>query len=170
LEENLISGMSPDDIQHSASVWWHEIDISDLGTILLGSLSWPMASCGHRFNPFSEISVFNCLGLLDVYVEGWEYTQSGSSSLKVGPAMLPNGWAWYGSQIFESLTAIDKKLSVALADLPMDEECRLLKHIYPTMEAERKIRQTWLSQANRIMDQDQAALDAGRLKLIHSLP
>ncbi|KAJ7276566.1 hypothetical protein C8J57DRAFT_1583667 [Mycena rebaudengoi] len=119
------------------SGWQTLIEISDPGTILLGSLSWPTASCVHLFNPFSEISLLDSLGLPDVDVDGWEVTDSymqGSSSPHEGLVILPNGWT-----------------RVALADLPIDEECHLLKRIVLGLETHREVRKTWLSQANNIM-------------------
>ncbi|KAJ7279259.1 hypothetical protein C8J57DRAFT_1302700 [Mycena rebaudengoi] len=126
--------------------WQTLIEISDPGTILLGSLSWPTASCIHLFNPFSEISLLDSLGLPDVDVDNWEVADSymqGSSSLHEGLVILPNGWT-----------------RVALADLPINEECLLLKHIFLDLEPDREVRKTWLSQANNIMDK--VGLDAGK--------
>ncbi|KAJ7279280.1 hypothetical protein C8J57DRAFT_1712399 [Mycena rebaudengoi] len=117
---------------------YNQIEISDPGTILLGSLSWPTASCVHLFNPFSEISLSDSLGFPDVGVHGWEVTDSymqGSSSPHKGLVILPNGWT-----------------RVALADLPIDEKCHLLKCIVLDLETRRKVQKTWLSQANNIMD------------------
>ncbi|KAJ7279264.1 hypothetical protein C8J57DRAFT_1302727 [Mycena rebaudengoi] len=125
----------------------NHIEISDPGTILLGSLSWPTASCVYLFNPFSEISLLDSLGLPDVDVDGWEVADSymqGSSFLHKGLVILPNGWT-----------------RVALADLPINEECHLLKHILLNLETEQEVRKTWLSQANNIMDK--TGLDADLL-------
>ncbi|KAJ7276592.1 hypothetical protein C8J57DRAFT_1504428 [Mycena rebaudengoi] len=58
----------------------------------------------------------------------------GSSSPHEGLVILPNGWT-----------------RVALADLPIDEECHLLKRIFLGLETQREVRKTWLSQANNIM-------------------
>ncbi|KAJ7276577.1 hypothetical protein C8J57DRAFT_1309718 [Mycena rebaudengoi] len=132
---------------------WNHIEISDPGTILLGSLSWPTASCVHLFNPFSEISLSDSLGLPDVHVRGWEVADSymqGSSSPHEGLVILPNGWT-----------------RVALADLPTDEECRLLKRIFLGQETVRQVQKTWLSQANNIMDK--AGLDADEYYLLMGL-
>ncbi|KAJ7279271.1 hypothetical protein C8J57DRAFT_131684 [Mycena rebaudengoi] len=155
LEDKLLSNMSLHDI-HSIfcySAWWDQIEISDPGTILLGSLSWPTASCVHLFNPFSEISLSDSLGLPDVDVRGWEVADSymqGSSSLHEGLVILPNGWT-----------------RVALADLPINEKCRLLKYISLDMETEREVQKSWLSQANNIMDK--TGLDADEYYLLMAL-
>jgi hypothetical protein len=45
-------------------------------------------------------------------------------------------------------------------DLPIDEECRLLKRISLTVEGEQEVRKTWLSQATQIMDT--SGLDASK--------
>ncbi|KAJ7262525.1 hypothetical protein C8J57DRAFT_1471120 [Mycena rebaudengoi] len=140
LEDKLLSNMSLHDIHNifSFSGWQDQIEISDPGIILLGSLSWPTASCVNLFNPFSEISLSDSLGLPDVDVRGWEVADTymqGSSSLHEGLVILPNGWT-----------------RVALAALPIDEECHLLKHIFLDMETEQEVRKTWISQANNIMD------------------
>jgi hypothetical protein len=154
LEDKLHSDMSLHDI-HSIfchSRWWTHIEISDPGTILLGSLSWPTASCIHLFNPFSEISLSDTLGLPDVGVHGWEVADSymqGSSSPHKGLVILPNGWTRYDSLLFQTLTITDQKASVALADLPIDEECHLLKRIVLGLETQREVRKTWLSQAKQ---------------------
>ncbi|KAJ7279267.1 hypothetical protein C8J57DRAFT_1302759 [Mycena rebaudengoi] len=135
------------------SGWQTLIEISDPGTILLGSLSWPTASCVYLFNPFSEISLSDSLGLPDVDVYDWEVADpyiQGSSSPHEGLVILPNGWT-----------------RVALADLPIDEERRLLKHIYLDVETEREVRKTWLSQANNIMDK--VGLDADEYCLLMDL-
>jgi hypothetical protein len=102
LEDELLSNMSLHDIHHifCNSGWWNQIEISDPGTILLGSLSWPTASCIHLVNPFSEISLLDSLGLPDVDVDDWEVADSymqGSSSLHEGLVILPNGWTRYDS-------------------------------------------------------------------------
>ncbi|KAJ7279311.1 hypothetical protein C8J57DRAFT_1464768 [Mycena rebaudengoi] len=156
LEDKLLSNMSLHDIHNifCHSGWQTLIEISDPGTILLGSLSWPTASCVHLFNPFSEISLLDSLGLPDVDVDGWEVTDSymqGSSSPHEGLVILPNGWTRYDSLLFQPLIIADQKASVALADLPIDEECHLLKRIVLGLETHREVRKTWLSQANNIM-------------------
>ncbi|KAJ7925474.1 hypothetical protein B0H13DRAFT_1124491 [Mycena leptocephala] len=152
LEEKLLANMSLDDIHRifHCSGWWKFIEVSDPGTILLGSLSWPAASCAHEFNPFSEISLLDSLRLPGVHVESWECSQVGSSSPNEGLVIGPNGWT-----------------RVALADLPINEECHPYKHIYLTPEGEREVRMTWLSQANHIMDK--SGLDADECYLIYSL-
>ncbi|KAJ7193193.1 hypothetical protein C8J57DRAFT_1657255 [Mycena rebaudengoi] len=155
VEEKLFSDMSLDDIHtiFAASGWWDPIEISEPGAILLRSLSWPTASCAHQFNPFSEISLSNSLGLGDVHVSDWEdadsYTQ-GSSFPNEGLVTLPNGWT-----------------RVALVDVPIDEECRLLKHIYLSVEGVREVRTTWLSQANHVLDK--SGLDADDCYLLTDL-
>jgi hypothetical protein len=104
VEEKLFSNMSLDDIHtiFAASGWWDPIEISEPGAVLLRSLSWPTVSCAHRFNPFSEISLSNSLGLGDVHVSDWEdadsYTQ-GSSFPNEGLVTLPNGWTRYDSPL-----------------------------------------------------------------------
>ncbi|KAJ7276569.1 hypothetical protein C8J57DRAFT_193217 [Mycena rebaudengoi] len=155
LEDKLLSNMSLHDIHHifCCSGWRNHIEISDPGTILLGSLSWPTASCVHQFNPFSEISLLDSLGLPDVDARGWEVADSyvqGSSSPHEGLVILPNGWT-----------------RVALADLPINEECHLLKRIFLGQETGRKVQKTWLSQANNIMDK--AGLDADEYYLLMHL-
>ncbi|KAJ7198682.1 hypothetical protein C8J57DRAFT_469121 [Mycena rebaudengoi] len=75
----------------------------------------------------------------------------GSSSPHEGLVILPNGWT-----------------RVALADLPIDEECHLLiKHIVLNLETRREVRKTWLSQANNIMDK--TGLDADEYCLLMDL-
>jgi hypothetical protein len=105
VEQILLSTASLDDIHNifSASTRWDSIHIADSGTILLGSLSWPMASGAHLFNPFTEVPLLDGLGLLDVGVERWEYVDStpwGTSSWTEGLIMLSNGWTWYDSLFF----------------------------------------------------------------------
>ncbi|KAJ7268919.1 hypothetical protein C8J57DRAFT_1227687 [Mycena rebaudengoi] len=100
LEEEILSNMSLDDIHQIFCYWWNQIEISDPGTILLGSLSWPTTSCAHQFNPFSEISLSDSLGLLDVHVENWEYFQVDSSFPNEGLVTLLNGWTRYNSPLF----------------------------------------------------------------------
>ncbi|KAJ7207297.1 hypothetical protein B0H12DRAFT_439686 [Mycena haematopus] len=152
LEEKILSNMSLDDIHrifyYSGS--WKSIEVSDPGTILFGSLSWPTASCAHKFDPFSEISILDGPRLPGVHVGSWECSPAGSSSLNEGPVIGANGWT-----------------RVALADLPINEECHLHKHIYLGQEGEREVRMTWLSQANHIMDK--SGLDADECYLIYSL-
>jgi hypothetical protein len=89
VEEKILSTIFLDNIHDIFSTYsqWHQVHTSGPGTILLGSLSWPMASCTHLFNPFSEISVSTCLGLQDVYASSWEYANSthwGTSSRTEG--------------------------------------------------------------------------------------
>jgi hypothetical protein len=95
LEESLLSQISLDDIHSifSAAGRGYRVDITDPGTVLLGSLSW-LTSSFALFNPFSEIPLSDSLGLEDVNAEGWEYvhTQLGSSSLNGDLVVLPNGW------------------------------------------------------------------------------
>jgi sugar lactone lactonase YvrE len=83
LEEKLLSNMSLDDIHNifSASSSWNWIEFSDPGTILLGSHSCPKVSCAHLFNPFSEISLSDSLGLPDVVVGEWEEADSYTHAL-----------------------------------------------------------------------------------------
>ncbi|KAJ6545796.1 hypothetical protein B0H10DRAFT_1336308 [Mycena sp. CBHHK59/15] len=152
LEDKVLSNISLDDIHHLfiASARWHRSAMSDPGTILLGSLSWPKAGCEHRFNPFSEISLLDSLGLRDVYMSRWENTYPQWPSPNEGPVILPNG-----------LTR------VALADLPISGKCHLRKKIYLRQEAETNMGKLWFSQANHIMDK--SGLDAGKFYLIHYL-
>jgi hypothetical protein len=105
LEENHLSNMSLHGIHNifSTSGWKDWIEISDPGTILLGSLSWPTDSCAQLFNPFSKISFSDSLGLPDVFEGTWEYVDSytlGSSFPNTGPVILPNGWTRYDSPLF----------------------------------------------------------------------
>jgi hypothetical protein len=103
-EEKLLPTITLDDIHNIfwASAQWHRIDIADPGTILLGSLSWSTSPYAHAFNPFSEISLSDRLGLLDVYVEGWciDSAHCGPSSRNEGFVVLPNGWTRYQSLFF----------------------------------------------------------------------
>jgi hypothetical protein len=105
-EEELLSNMSLDDIHHIFAAS-HPIEISEPGTILLGSLAWPTLTCPHLFNPFSEVpSSVHSLGFPDVDVEGWEYADLykwGSSSLNKGLVVLPNGWTRYDILLFRPL-------------------------------------------------------------------
>jgi hypothetical protein len=95
LEERLLSTISLDDIHHTfaaaSQLQW--IGVADPGTVLLGSLSSPTSSYA-QFNPFSEISLSDSLGLQDVDANSWECgnTQLGYSSPNGGPVALPNGW------------------------------------------------------------------------------
>jgi hypothetical protein len=63
--------------------------------------------------------------------------------------------------LFQPITVPDQKPSVALADLPIDEEYCLLKHISLAVEARQDGRKTWLSQSNYIMDK--SGLRAGKV-------
>jgi hypothetical protein len=94
--------MSLDDIHNifGTSGWWGMIEISEPGTILLGSFSWPTASCAYLFDPFSEISLLDSLGSPDVRVKSWECSQVGSSFPNEGLITLPNGWTQYDSPLF----------------------------------------------------------------------
>jgi hypothetical protein len=161
-EEKLLSNMSLNDIHDIffTSCRCCQIQIAHPGTILLGSLSFPTANCAHLFNPLSKVSVSDSLVLSDVHVAGWECPQWDFSSLDEPFVTLPNGWTWYDSPLFVTLAAADWKPSVAIADLPIDEECRLLKRIYLTGEAEQKAQKNWFPQANHIMDK--SGLNAGK--------
>jgi hypothetical protein len=53
-----------------------------------------------------------------------------------------------------------QKPSVALPDLPINEECHFRKRISLTWEADREIEKIWLSQANHVIEK--SGLDAGK--------
>jgi hypothetical protein len=157
--------MCPDDVHHifSASDWGCWIDIDKPGTIWLGSLSWPTASSERLFNPFSELSILERVGLSDVYEKGWEYADphiAAASFPHEDVVILGKTWTRY-ARYFQPVIAVDQKLSIALADLCIREECCLRKGIYITPAAMLKLRKTWLSQANYIMAK--SGLGAGNL-------
>ncbi|KAJ7697837.1 hypothetical protein B0H17DRAFT_348566 [Mycena rosella] len=76
LEQSLLSHLAFDDLYHILSYqsWWQSSEISDPGTVPLGSLSWCNPTGSEDFDPFSAFSLSNRLTVSDVTVRCWKYS------------------------------------------------------------------------------------------------
>jgi hypothetical protein len=90
MEDKILSSIALDDIDSmvAAMRWTRWTEIREPGTVLLGSLSWPMAEEDkNTLNPFSAFPLMQSLGPHGVFESEWE---DGSSTREV--SVLPNGW------------------------------------------------------------------------------
>ncbi|KAJ7695583.1 hypothetical protein B0H14DRAFT_2650489 [Mycena olivaceomarginata] len=148
LEQSLLSHLALDDLYHILSYqsWWQSSEISDPGTVSLGSLSWCDSTSSDDFDPFSAFSLSNRLMVSDVAVRCWKYsyTPLDSSFPSVddgyqGDVLLPSGWT-----------------RVAMAYLPRIEEGRaqhlFTKTVLLKWDMASDICKGWLSQANHVQE------------------
>ncbi|KAJ7610607.1 hypothetical protein DFH06DRAFT_1345868 [Mycena polygramma] len=148
LQQSLLSHLALDDLYYILSYqsWWQSSEISDPGTVPLGSLSWCNPTSPDDFNPFSTFSLLNRLTVSDVAVRCWKYsyTPLDSSFSSVddgyqGGVLLPSGWT-----------------RVATAYLPLIEE-RRARHLFTKTvllkwDTASDICKGWLSQANHVQE------------------
>jgi hypothetical protein len=92
LEAKLLANMTLDDIHcifaASSRRYFIQITAPGPGTILLGSLSWSPSEDPHVFNPCSDFSLSDSLGVADGASQGW---QLADSSKKLAITSL-KGW------------------------------------------------------------------------------
>jgi hypothetical protein len=166
LEETILSRITLDNFHYilCPNGEGYRIEIHGPGTVLLGSLAWPMPNSPNPFNPFIAISLSDRLGLSDMHQGFWQYGDAHTASpFSPKSEILPNGWTRSVSILFQPPNVTEGIHSIALASLPTSTYCHFRKRVYLTPKTRWRVRKAWLAQANYVMAK--SGLDAGEAQI-----